>query len=192
VIAPAMRYPRYSRRGSLWHRSVRGASVLLVVVLGSAGRGCSYKLGSLLKDKDETPAYTAAAPSTASDAAAQAVGMPSEADLAFARAAASEALTRGGRDVSVPWENPRTGARGTVASLDFDAGRRCMPRFPGELRARGQRSMAAGRSLPHPWRQVGGSKSEAVEALLSRAFSDVPDQGRRGRSCCELGESPPH
>jgi surface antigen len=96
---------------------VRGASVLLVVVLGSAGGGCSYKLGSLFKDKEETPAYTAAAPSTGSDAAAQAVGMPSEADLAFARSAASEALTRGGRDVSVPWENPRTGARGTVTPL---------------------------------------------------------------------------
>ena len=43
--------------------------------------------------------------------------LPPEGDLAFARAAASEALTRGGRDVSVPWENPRTGARGTVTPL---------------------------------------------------------------------------
>jgi surface antigen len=43
--------------------------------------------------------------------------LPPEADLAFARAAASEALMRDGRDVSVPWENPRTGARGTVTPL---------------------------------------------------------------------------
>src|SRR6266702_4331171 len=48
---------------------------------------------------------------------AQAAGLPSEGDLAFARAAASEALTRGGKDVSVPWENPGTGARGTVTPL---------------------------------------------------------------------------
>jgi surface antigen len=39
-----------------------------------------------------------------------------EADLAFAKAAAAEALARAG-DVSVPWENPGTGARGTVTPL---------------------------------------------------------------------------
>ena len=44
--------------------------------------------------------------------------MPPEADLAFAKAAASEALTHGGgNDVSIPWENPGTGARGTVTRL---------------------------------------------------------------------------
>ena len=44
--------------------------------------------------------------------------MPPEADLAFAKAAASEALTHGGGDdVSIPWENPGTGARGTVTPL---------------------------------------------------------------------------
>jgi surface antigen len=102
---------------------VRGTSFLLIVVLGSAGGGCSYKLGSLFtdkdKDKEEKPAYTGAASPSGMDppGQAQAVGMPPEADLAFARAAASEALTRGGRDVSVPWENPRTGARGTVTPL---------------------------------------------------------------------------
>jgi surface antigen len=85
-----------------------------------AAGGCSYKLGSLFKDKDaEKPAYTATTPSEGADPAvdAQSPGMPPEGDLAFARAAASEALTRGGKDVSVPWENPRTGARGTVTPL---------------------------------------------------------------------------
>lgn len=86
-----------------------------------AAAGCSYKLGSLLKDKEsEKPTYTATAPPGArTDAPGEAVaaGMPPEGDLAFARAAASEALTRDGKDVSVPWENPRTGARGTVIPL---------------------------------------------------------------------------
>jgi surface antigen len=119
VIGRALLYPRYSRRCSLWHRSVRGTSFVLVLALGSAGGGCSYKLGSLFKDKEEKPAYTGTAPPSGMDppGQAQAVAMPPEADLAFARAAASEALTRGGRDVSVPWENPRTGARGTVTPL---------------------------------------------------------------------------
>ena len=35
----------------------------------------------------------------------------------IARAAASEVLTKGGKDVSMPWENPRTGARGTITPL---------------------------------------------------------------------------
>ena len=93
---------------------------MAALLLGLAAGGCSYKLGSLFKDKDaEKPAYTATTPSGREDpsADAQSPGMPPEGDLAFARAAASEALTRGGKDVSVPWENPRTGARGTVTPL---------------------------------------------------------------------------
>jgi surface antigen len=38
-------------------------------------------------------------------------------DLAVARSAASEMLGKGGKTSSVPWENPRTGARGTVTPL---------------------------------------------------------------------------
>ena len=58
-----------------------------------------------MKDKEsEKPNYTATTPPagrTDPAAEAQAGGMPPEGDLAFARAAASEALTRGGKDVSV-------------------------------------------------------------------------------------------
>jgi surface antigen len=35
----------------------------------------------------------------------------------MARAAASEVLSKGGKDVSLPWENPRSGARGTITPL---------------------------------------------------------------------------
>ena len=42
---------------------------------------------------------------------------PAEADLAIARAAASEVLAKGGKDTSMPWENPQTGARGTITPL---------------------------------------------------------------------------
>ena len=38
-------------------------------------------------------------------------------DLAVARAAVSEMLGKGGKTISVPWENPRTGARGTITPL---------------------------------------------------------------------------
>jgi hypothetical protein len=121
VTGRAFLQPRYSRRRSLWHRSARATSFVLAIALGLPAGGCSYKLGSLFKDKEtEKPTYTTTTPPAArTDPAAEApaAGMPPEGDLAFARAAASEALTRDGKDVSVPWENPRTGARGTVIPL---------------------------------------------------------------------------
>ena len=54
---------------------------------------------------------------------------PTESDLAFARTAASDVLTKGGKDSSQPWENPQTGARGSVTPLSqaysADDGRTC-------------------------------------------------------------------
>ena len=43
--------------------------------------------------------------------------MPTESDLVFARTAASDVLTKGDKDSSQPWENPQTGARGSVTPL---------------------------------------------------------------------------
>ena len=43
--------------------------------------------------------------------------IPTEADLAFARNAASDVLTKGSKDFSQPWENPKTGARGSVTPI---------------------------------------------------------------------------
>ena len=43
--------------------------------------------------------------------------VPTETDLAFARNAASDVLTKGDKDSSQPWENPETGARGSVTPL---------------------------------------------------------------------------
>ena len=54
---------------------------------------------------------------------------PTETDLVFARNAASDVLTKGGKDSSQPWENPETGARGSVTPLaqaySSDDGRTC-------------------------------------------------------------------
>ena len=43
--------------------------------------------------------------------------VPTASDLAFARNAASDVLTKGDKDSSQPWENPETGARGSVTPL---------------------------------------------------------------------------
>jgi surface antigen len=54
---------------------------------------------------------------------------PTESDLAFARNAASDVLTKGDKDSSQPWTNPETGARGSVTPLaqaySSDDGRTC-------------------------------------------------------------------
>jgi len=40
-----------------------------------------------------------------------------ELDLTYARAAVSNVLSRGGKDRSVPWQNPQTGAGGNITPL---------------------------------------------------------------------------
>jgi surface antigen len=58
----------------------------------------------------------AAGDATGSIAAPARTG-PTDTDLVFARTAASDVLTKGSKDASQPWENPSTGARGSVTPL---------------------------------------------------------------------------
>jgi len=108
-------------------RLCRTAAYLIAAAFALTAGGCSfsYQLGSLLgKDKaDEqpevtgsiSPADTAVPPSTTAPTTSSTE--PSAADLTLAKAAAAEAVGRSGDDVSVPWENPQTGARGTITPL---------------------------------------------------------------------------
>jgi len=108
---------------------LRALGTALAILGGSAAGGCSYQLQSLLTKDDGDVEATgsigrpAAQPSRVADAAA-----PSEVDLAYARAAASEALAHTGKDQSVPWQNPNTGARGNITPLETsytEGGQRC-------------------------------------------------------------------
>lgn len=112
----------YSARfaGGIWGRcglAQRIARVALAAALPLTAGGCSfsYKLDSLFGSDKEASSGDPARSMTAA-APAAALG-PTDADLALAKAAASEAVTRSGKDSSVPWENPETGARGTVTAL---------------------------------------------------------------------------
>lgn len=90
--------------------------MLAAPVLG----GCSYQLGSMFGNSKSDPETTGSLPPLVADAQASASNpalSPSEADLAYARAMVPEALTRGGKDTSHPWENPNTGARGSITPL---------------------------------------------------------------------------
>jgi surface antigen len=81
------------------------------LVCAMAASGCSYKIGQSAVPKDDEVVTGSITP------AAQVDAMPTETDLAFARTAASDVLTRGPKDSSQPWENPKTGARGSVTPL---------------------------------------------------------------------------
>jgi hypothetical protein len=100
----------------LWR--LRAQAIALALTLGGATGGCSlsYKLDSFMGKDSEKPAEAAAvrpAPTPKVSAPGQAAP-PSDGDLAYAKAAAAEVLTRTDKNASQPWENPGTGARGTV------------------------------------------------------------------------------
>jgi surface antigen len=88
------------------------------VLSALAVSGCSYRLSSLGSKDESDPTTTASIAAPAAPAVAAAGVSPrAEVDLAYARAAASDALARGGKDSSVPWQNPHTGAGGNITPL---------------------------------------------------------------------------
>lgn len=102
--------------------SALSASVAVALLLG----GCSYRMDSISsrgRDDDVTTGsirQPALQPQTLPQPKQQqaAATVPPDRELAMARAAVSEALAKGGgRETSVPWEDPATGARGTVTPL---------------------------------------------------------------------------
>ncbi|WP_370870758.1 RT0821/Lpp0805 family surface protein [Bradyrhizobium sp.] len=97
---------------------------MTLILIGLGSGGCSLSRGdgafARMEDKDRevTGSIGPAQPS-----------VPTETDLALARTAASDVLTKGTKDSSQPWENPETGARGSVTPLaqaySSDDGRTC-------------------------------------------------------------------
>ena len=80
---------------------------ILLIGIGTGGCSVSRTDGSFARMGDDaTGSIGRAAPA-----------IPTESDLAFARNAASDVLTKGDKDASQPWENPETGARGSVTPL---------------------------------------------------------------------------
>src|SRR5215813_12124358 len=105
----------YRAWGSVGLSAIRPSSLVMTMILIGLGTGgCSVSRndggvlakGPLAKmdDSDVTG-------SIAKDRA------PTDSDLAFARNAASDVLSQGDKDASQHWENPETGARGSVTPL---------------------------------------------------------------------------
>lgn len=105
-----------SYRGSFRARLWRLPAGVLTLSLALVGGGCSYQLDNTFgKIRDEGSSDITGSVRTSS--VARPIAELAEADLAIARATVSEALSKGGKDTSMPWENPKTGARGTITPL---------------------------------------------------------------------------
>lgn len=97
---------------------------ITMILIGLGAGGCSFPRNgiSAYAKVDDSDLTGSIAPS-AKEAA------PTETDLAFARNAASDVLSKGDKDASQHWENPETGARGSVTpiaqSYAAEDGRKC-------------------------------------------------------------------
>jgi surface antigen len=85
---------------------------MTLILIGLASSGCSMSRGDQAFAKMEDHEFTGSITPKPVSAPA-----PTESDLAFARNAASDVLTKGDKDSSQPWQNPETGARGSVTPL---------------------------------------------------------------------------
>jgi hypothetical protein len=106
-----MRQALYRAWGRFGLSPIGPAGVATIVLIGVSLGGCS------VSRLDDAFAKTGDVTSSIRPAARTSPAVPTEADLAFARNAASDVLTRGDKDASQPWENPETGARGSVTPL---------------------------------------------------------------------------
>jgi surface antigen len=141
--------------------SLRSAAVL-ALAWGLGGCAVSGSMGSMFSkssSKDEAKAYaneTAYAnedvtgsvqPPRPAQVSVSTTGLPSETDLVFARMAIVEVLTRGSKQISSPWENPSSGARGTVtpiASAYAKDGLTCRDFLASYLRGHGSETWMQG------------------------------------------------
>ena len=115
IRAPRRLRYKGTRKARLWR--LRAKAIALSLALGVATSGCSlsYKLDSFLGKDSEKPEHTASI--RPAPAPGQAVAAPAEMDLAYAKAAVAALFGRPEKNGSQPWENPSTGARGTITAV---------------------------------------------------------------------------
>jgi surface antigen len=91
-----------------------------VLTLAFGLGGCAVS-GSLFSKSSPTESRAYASDestgSVAKPVSATTADLPAEADLVFTRKAIVDVLTHGAKEISSPWENPGTGARGTVTPV---------------------------------------------------------------------------
>jgi surface antigen len=118
---PVVGRPLYRAPGRCGLSSIgRFVAAVAVVAMGFSAGGCSFRMGNVSgKDdkKDDASDITGSISAIGSVVRIKDDTDLTDADMALARNAASDVLTRGQKDASQPWENPETGARGSVTPL---------------------------------------------------------------------------
>jgi surface antigen len=116
----ALRLCRWPGRALSRRRLHRIRPAVLVAALCAVSvSGCSYQLASLVSADNSDPQATGAVASPLNAATGDKAAPSSrvELDLAYAREAISNVLLHGGKDTSIPWQNPQTGAGGNIMPL---------------------------------------------------------------------------
>jgi surface antigen len=85
------------------------------LTLASGCAGCSIGQVDNVWGSADQSEYTGSI--TPPPGAKPASELPPDSDLVFTKAAVSQVLNRAGNSSSEPWENPRSGARGTVTPI---------------------------------------------------------------------------
>lgn len=89
-----------------------GLVAALTVAFAAGGCSLSSQFETAFGDKSDVTGSI-----TLSPGAKQASELPPDADLVFTRAAVTEVLSRNSSQASESWENPSSGARGTVTPI---------------------------------------------------------------------------
>ena len=84
-----------------------------MLAAGLMACGCSTNVQVSSSEKSE-PMTTGSIPKPL---VPESSGLPPASDLAYAKVAAAEVMRQGNEDASLPWENPASGARGTVTPI---------------------------------------------------------------------------
>jgi surface antigen len=149
-------------------------AALLALALSASGCAVSGPLGSMFakQSKGEAQAYAGedVTGSIASPASVSTAALPAETDLVFARMAIIDVLKRGSNEISAPWENPSSGARGTVtpiASAYNKDGATCRDFLASYLRPQGSETWLQGEAC----RAKDGAKQGAWEVKSLRPWS---------------------
>lgn len=177
-------------RGVFWAPLYNGTAVaslrlatLLTLALGASGCAVSGPLGSMFakQSKDEAKAYASddvtgsIATARASPASVSTAGLPSETDLVFARMAIVDVLKRGSKEISAPWDNPSSGAHGTVtpiASVYDKDGSTCRDFLASYVRRQGSETWLQGEACrPKDGAKQGAGQGVSWEVKSLRPWS---------------------
>ena len=102
-------------RGCEAARLWRGLTAAAALTLAFGCAGCSVgQLDNVWGSANKSDQTGSITPPPGAKAASE---LPPDSDLVFTKAAVSQVLNRVGNSASEPWENPRSGARGTVTPI---------------------------------------------------------------------------